>query len=95
MNAQTTQTYGNTPQNNSNKSGNQYQNSAQGSNYKPYANYPKKRSAVSMIAGIVMILIGISYIVDKFLPWVFEWLDSGLVFAVAAIIVGFALLIKK
>ena len=57
--------------------------------------YPKKRSRLSMIAGIILILMGISYIVNKFLPWIFAWLDSGLIIAAVAVAAGLTLLVRK
>lgn len=86
---------------NSGQNQNQYQNhntqnsGAYGYNTPPRPNYPKRRSTAAMVAGLVLILMGTSYIANKFMPWVFEWLDSGLVIAGVAIVAGFALLVKK
>jgi|GEM_PF-6265604 len=87
-NQNTQQTNGQTQQNGVNKG--TYNN-----NVKPNTNYPRKRSSVSVVAGIIMILVGISYITNEYLPWIFVWLNPGLLIAIAAIIVGFALIIKK
>lgn len=64
-------------------------------NYAPQQNYQKKKSTGIVVFSIILILMGVSYVVDQFLPWVFDWLDSGLIVASAAIIIGFSLLIKK
>lgn len=64
-------------------------------NNQPKTQYPRRKSTGTIVVGIVLILIGTSHIVDTFLPWVFDWVDSGLVFAAVAIIAGFALLVKR
>ncbi len=85
--------------NNSSNSGqyqNQNQNTGAYNNYgQPKPNYPRRRSTAAVIAGIVLILMGTSYVVNKFLPWVFDWLDSGLIIALVAIVAGFALMVRK
>jgi hypothetical protein len=87
----------------SNTEQNQYQDNGNGKyntgtynyNTPPKTSYPRRRSTVTMIVGAILIILGVSHIVDEFLPWVFDWIDSGLVFAGVAIFVGFVLLIKK
>ena len=88
----------NNTQTNPNNQNNGYQstNNTQNQNAGKYNyNVPKKRSTGSLIVAIILILMGTSYIVDTFLPWVFDWLDSGLIIAGVAIFAGFALLIKR
>lgn len=82
--------------NNTNSNYNQGQNTtSQNHQTPPRTNYPRRKSTATMIAGIVLILMGVSYVINKFLPWVFDWLDSGLVIAAAAIVFGFGLLVKR
>lgn len=83
-------------------SGAQYGNSNNGAynnsnvrDFPPRTQYPRKKSAATVIVAIVLILMGTSHIVDTFVPWLFNWIDSGLVFSCLAIFVGFYLLVKK
>ena len=87
MNNQNTQTNGQVQQKDASKG--TYNNA------KPNTNSPRKRSSISVMAGIIMILVGISYITNEYIPWIFAWLNPGLLIAIAAIIVGFALIVKK
>lgn len=70
-------------------------NNYNNANTPPKTQYPRRKSSGTVIVGIILILIGTSHIIDTFFPWIFEWLDSGLLFAGAAIIIGFGLLVKK
>lgn len=85
--------------NNQNTSNNNANNSKPNNNYnQPYQQYqaaPKRKSTATVVVAIILVLMGASYIVNEFLPWVFDWLDSGLIVAGVAIIAGFGLLIKK
>lgn len=72
-----------------------YYNNNGKNGYGPGTQYPKRKSTATIIVAIALILMGVSYIINTFLPWVFAWLDSGLVIAIAAIIVGFGLLLKR
>lgn len=75
---------------------NQYgQNGQNVREFPPRQEYPRKKSAATIVVAIVLILMGTSHIVDTFIPWVFEWIDSGLIISCLAIFIGFFLLVKK
>ena len=79
-----------------NSNGNNGGNSGSNGSYsRPQTVYPKRKSSAAVIIGIILILAGTAHIVDKFLPWVFNWIDSGMVIAAAAIIFGVGLLVKR
>ncbi len=61
----------------------------------PQQTYPYKKSTAKTIIGIALILYGVYHIVDKFIPWLFDWIDSGIVFSAAAIVIGFVILVKR
>lgn len=63
--------------------------------FPPRQQYPRKKSAATIVIAIILILMGTSHIVDTFIPWVFNWVDSGLVISCLAIFIGFYLLVKK